>query len=136
MRVLGIEAQDIRFITLGLKTDEGIIEEVKKETEPDAHMRAIHTFLLEHDLSPSDLDAVFVVTGPGSFTASRVSTTIANAISFTQRIPILSAENPDRRPLRSFLEALTLPAFGASPQFAAPTYDQPPRITKPNKSQS
>ncbi len=40
----------------------------------------------------SDLAAIFVVAGPGSFTGLRVGVTIANALAFAAKVPLLSCD--------------------------------------------
>ena len=41
-------------------------------------------------LKPQDIDKIFVVTGPGSFTGIRVGLTVAKTMAYTLNIPIVS----------------------------------------------
>ena len=65
------------------------MKEEQIDSSPEGYLHALDTKLQEWDIDQSTLSGLIVVTGPGSFTASRVSTTIANSIAFTQSIPVV-----------------------------------------------
>ena len=123
---LFFSAQDIQCITFGLVKDQTLFCEKTFDVPPENYLASLHTFLLEQSLSVSDIKRVFVVNGPGSFTASRVSVVIANTIAFTQQIGMVSIENPDRRPMRELMETVLQ---SKEQTFVVPAYDRPPNIT-------
>ena len=41
------------------------------------------------ELKPKDIDKIFVVTGPGSFTGIRVGLTVAKVMAYSLNIPII-----------------------------------------------
>ena len=88
MTLLAICSQDINSITLGLKKDGDFIERQFDDIQPDDQLKMIDIFLSEQNALLDDLTGIVVVTGPGSFTASRTSVVIANTIGFTKSIPI------------------------------------------------
>lgn len=120
--------QDIRFLSLALVRDGLVDRERTDEVSPERYLAAVDAALREWNVAQGELDAVAIVTGPGSFTASRASVTIGNAIAFARSIPIISLENPDRASVRDL--AALLPSIVPNPNgFAVPTYDRPPHIT-------
>ncbi len=122
---LVICAQDIGAIAFGL-VQEGVVErEQSVQTPPEGYLAALAQTLARWKVKLGDLREVVVVTGPGSFTASRVSTTIANGLAYAQGIPVIGIENKDHLPLRD-LPLQTLPA-GSS--HTLPSYDRPAQIT-------
>lgn len=132
--MLAICSQDIQDISFFLSSDHGGTEKRYTDTPPEAHLQALDAFLQEQGVALSSVSAVLVVTGPGSFTASRVSTTLANALAFSQHIPILGIENPERKPLSEIVaEAFSQP-FPPIGHFAVPSYDRPANITVPKPS--
>ena len=48
----------------------------------------IEQILAEHKLKPTDLTAINVTTGPGSFTGLRVGATVANTLGYLLDIPV------------------------------------------------
>ncbi len=60
-------------------TDE-IIEPAKPRSQ--VTLLLVEKMLKKNNLRPQDLDEVFVNTGPGSFTGTRVGVAIANALGF------------------------------------------------------
>lgn len=124
---LFIAAQDIGSITVGLGDAHGMHMERTLTASPERYLAAIDEAFAAWGIVPSDIRSVLVVTGPGSFTASRVSTTIANALAFSQGVPVIGVENPNHLPLRDLLA-------GEGPQAGpcvTPTYGRPPEITRP-----
>lgn len=64
------------------------------------HLRAqvllplLDEMLREHDRSVSDITAITVVTGPGSFTGLRVGIAVANALGAMLQIPVNGSRTP------------------------------------------
>ncbi len=126
---LAIASQDISELILALFDGKNIVQSEVFLVPPEQHLDSLDKALEKWGLSIQDLKGVIVVTGPGSFTASRVSVTLANSLALTQKIPVWGLENTDKRPLGDLLaevDLLQLPEQG----FVLPSYDRPPMITK------
>ena len=127
--VLVMMGQDIRELSVALSRDGRVAESKTLAASPESYLRDVATALSDWGVTLDDLNAVAVVTGPGSFTSSRVSVTIANAIAFAKGIPVIGIPNPERLDI----VALTVPAnLPPADRFAVPVYDRPPHITAPN----
>jgi len=128
---LFFSAQDISSIEVGLLDAEGRLLAFRKtETTPEKYLATISGFLAEQQVFAEVLEKIIVVSGPGAFTASRLTVTIANALSFAKNIPVVGVENPKRRGGEDLIQK-----FGkdwvrtTSAGFVNPTYDRPPNIT-------
>lgn len=66
-----------------------------KNNEAEKLMPAIKSILGKSNLAFKDLGKVIVIRGPGSFTGLRVGITVANLISYLQKIPIYSIDMYD-----------------------------------------
>lgn len=127
---LVISGQDIRSMTCGVFDGVVMSHEQTLRATPEQYLASLDQLLRDWDLSTHQFDGVIVVTGPGSFTASRVSTTIANGVAFAKSIPVFALENPERLPLSDLLARNELlPA-----SYAIPAYDRPPHITRSTKN--
>ncbi|MBI4435717.1 hypothetical protein HY630_03530 [Candidatus Uhrbacteria bacterium] len=126
---LVICAQDIRAISFGLVGEKGIQREETVETQPEGYLAALDQTLAQWNVVPSDLRGIIVVTGPGSFTASRVSTTIANGLAYTLVIPVVGIENKDHVSMRD----LPLQDLPVGSGHTLSSYDRPPEITTSRK---
>ncbi len=129
MLILLISGQDIRSLSLGLVREGRLLEERTVFAPPERYLSEIVAALGDWNVRVEDFDAIAVVTGPGSFTSSRISTTIANALAFAKGIPVFGIENPERKELRELATTVGNAKFPAADQFAIPTYDRPPHIT-------
>ena len=123
---LVLSAQDIKEITFGLMDERGLREERTVATQPEGYLAALKDTLDQWKISLSELTGMIVVTGPGSFTASRVSTTIANGLAFARGFCVVGIENPDRLPLTELLKQMPV----EETTYVLPAYDRPPEITK------
>lgn len=126
---LVIAAQDIAAITLGLVEGGSVKEEKTIQASPEGYLAALDQTLREWSVTPADIEMVIVVTGPGSFTASRVSTTLANGLGFAWGVPVIGIENPTHLALHQ----LDLSVLQTSICSAIPTYGRPPEITVAKK---
>ncbi len=90
MNVLIIDSSDNKQITVGLEIDGEEYENTKKITSGSSQvvLPMINSILKKHKLSLKDIYEIEVNTGPGSYTGLRVGIAIANALSFTLRIPV------------------------------------------------
>ncbi len=90
--ILNIESStDICSISIAI---DGETKYIKESKEPRSHTRLM-TILIkecmdEAGLSFSELDAVAVSAGPGSYTSLRIGATTAKGIAFSQDIPMIS----------------------------------------------
>ncbi|MBI2473029.1 hypothetical protein HYV70_00530 [Candidatus Uhrbacteria bacterium] len=127
---LVICAQDIQNISFGI-VEEGCLIKQKQfvSSFPEDYLLLLNDTLGEWGMKDheQEFEGVIVVTGPGSFTASRVSTTIANGFAFTRSIPVIGLSNPQRLDLASLLSVNRSTNLGAD--FVLPTYNRPPNIT-------
>jgi len=128
---LVIAAQDIKGISFGLIRDGALVGEVEATGEPDRYLALLDAALKLWHVGPTDLTQVAVVTGPGAFTASRISTTVANAIAFSRRIPLVAVANPGRKSLEQLIVSDEFRSATPVEGFAVPVYDRPPHITLP-----
>ncbi|MFC1787842.1 hypothetical protein ACFLZY_01330 [Patescibacteria group bacterium] len=134
MRFLLIKAQDIKEISLALlDQDQGsgfpkLVFESKTTAQPEEYLKEISLAVREWGIGFEELSGVIVVTGPGSFTSSRVSLTIANTIGFTHGLPIVPIENNNHLKIKELIMNLDLNDLPQVNTFAQPTYNQPPQI--------
>ena len=79
--------------------------------------------LTEWESTPADVQGIAVVVGVGSFTATRVATTIANAWAYVHHVPVIGVGTDE------ILDMATLPArFKTAPRFLSATYSGAPAI--------
>lgn len=130
MSVLLIAAQDLRPLRLGLVENDVLLRETTADVPPEGYLNALDATLKEWKLTWRDFTAIAVVAGPGAFTASRVSTVLADTLAFVANCPVLALENPEKRPLAELAASLSK---GAPKAFAVPVYNRPPNITKPSR---
>ena len=124
-----IAAQDIGVMSLGLLSEQSELIEEAFPIAPEQYLQTIDQFLEKHQIQLEKVKRILIVPGPGSFTASRVSVTIANTIAFTHKIPMISIPNPEKKSLRELCIDLS---HQNPPEtlFVAPLYDRPPMITQ------
>ncbi len=76
----------------------------------------------------SKLTGIIVFSGPGSFTGLRIGVTTANAIAYTEKIPIVGADGDDW-----LTDGAKKLADGQNDKIVLPEYGAPPHITAPRK---
>ncbi len=134
--ILFLGAQDLSFFWLGLIEGLQFIRLEKYSVSPEGYLMQIDHFLLKQGQQSKDLEGICVVTGPGSFTASRISLTIANTLHFVHGTPLFVLENPDHLAPTELLSSQGLGSSVTSEQFAHVSYDRPPHITQPRGDKS
>lgn len=122
---LVIAAQDIASVTFGHIDGGNLKAQTTIQTSPEGYLSALDRLLRGWSVARADIEGVIVVTGPGSFTASRVSTTIANGLGFSLDVPVVGIENPQYLPLNQ----LDLSAIESTVGYVIPKYNRPPEIT-------
>jgi len=96
MNILYIDTSSNREITVAIESN-GKKDEVTKVLESHRDqvvLPLILELLNKHQLVFGDLEAIEVNPGPGSFTGLRVGVAIANALSYSLKIPVNGTRNP------------------------------------------
>jgi hypothetical protein len=130
--MLVISSQDIGSISLALVQGKTLVQHEDFLVPPEEHIKSVDTALKDWGVGVDDIESVLVVTGPGSFTASRVSTTVANAIAFVKQVPVYGVENPEKLSVADLVGQFDPETVGQIGVVDA-TYDRPPTITQPKK---
>ena len=91
-RILCIEAgTDVGSVALG---ENGKLVSLRENTEGREHARNLAVYvdeiLRENDLDASDLDAVAIGKGPGSYTGLRICTALAKGLCYGAQIPLIA----------------------------------------------
>lgn len=127
---------------LGLRTDspvaefylyEGATERATQHWQADRELargilRKLEEFLAENDVTFTELSGLFVFQGPGSFTGLRIGLSVANTMSYSLSIPIVSSLGDNW-----VIEGVTQLQNGQNDNVVLPEYGAPARITRPTK---
>jgi tRNA threonylcarbamoyladenosine biosynthesis protein TsaB len=104
-------------------------------TEWEAHRqlaRTVHekvrVILDEIKGSWTDIEGIAVYKGPGSFTGLRIGASIANALAYGLKVPVISASGENW--IKDGIQAL---ASGKGQNIVLPEYGSDPNITQPRK---
>jgi tRNA threonylcarbamoyladenosine biosynthesis protein TsaB len=105
------------------------------ETKWAAHLKLAETLnskieeiLSKSSISYGNLDGIAIFKGPGSFTGLRIGISVANALAYAQRVPVVARGGEDW--VKDSIEALNK---GADDKVAVPEYGAAARTTKPSK---
>jgi len=129
MEILAIMAQDIKFISLAWWREGEIIDNQDFSVEPDDHLSVLQDFLDKNKKNLKDIDGILVITGPGSFTASRVSVTLVNILAWAKDLSIITLENPNKKTLLELLSENNLKTLNWQKTPVLPVYNRSPNIT-------
>lgn len=99
--------------------------------ESERVLPGLDRLLKEAGKSWEDVEGVFVVRGPGSYTSLRVGITIANTIAWVKKIPMWGVELVGK-PFAQTVSSLDFTQLKKTEQ-VEPLYAAPPKIT-PRKS--
>jgi len=91
-RILCIEAgTDVGSVALG---ENGKLVSLRENTEGREHARNLAVYvdeiLRENDLDATDLDAIAIGKGPGSYTGLRICTALAKGLCYGAQIPLIA----------------------------------------------
>lgn len=86
---------------ISLTMFKGNFVEQKKYPVPNRELLAtIENFLQAHTLHVQDIEGIATLVGVGSFTSTRIATTVANAWAYVKNIPIVGVKAEEVADLR------------------------------------
>ncbi|MDQ5952311.1 MAG: TsaD protein [Patescibacteria group bacterium] len=127
-----VNGQDIARLVVGLldATGEWVVAPEEKAARPEAYLAVLDAFLLEHQVTRSEINAFALVKGPGSATSLRAAHACVNTLAFALGGEVVSFEKAaDERDadMRSRISE------HKGHTFALPTYAHTPNITQTNR---
>lgn len=130
---LYLNGSDLSQLALADLDSEESLKAIK--TPPEGYLKLIDEFLKESNTLPADLEAIYVVTGPGSATALRTMLSIVNTIKFAFNTKVFSVQkNLDEQDSVTIKNLLNKNVDqNADEAFAQPIYESGPRITASKK---
>lgn len=132
-----LSAQDIDSVDIAWIKKNGSVQIYEHlQINPEGYLDSIHHFLNSNDILFRDIRGVIVVNGPGSFTSTRIITTIANSIAFANDIIVVAVENKERKSVYELTKKIKFPLKiqkECNSRFATPVYDRPAHITQSKK---
>lgn len=107
-KILLIDTSSNQKVKVGLQVGREVnyLTSEVKVLKAQAVLPLLDKLLKKKRLQTSDIDAVEVHTGPGSFTGLRVGVAIANTLGFALNIPVNKKKNGE----------IVTPAYEARPQ--------------------
>ena len=129
--ILFLCAQDLGFFWLGLIKDQSFVVLEKINGSPEDILKNLDEFIITNKIDLDKLDGISIVSGPGSFTASRLSLMIVNGLHFTKSIPLFVLENPLKLDPEKLINKCGIGKPLSEQAFAIPDYDRPANITQP-----
>ena len=127
--ILFLCAQDLGFFWLGLIKDQSFVVLEKIYGSPEDILKNLDEFIITNNIDINKLDGISIVSGPGSFTASRLSLMIANGLRFTKSIPIFVLENPAKLDPGTLIKENGIGKQLSDNAYVVPAYDRPPHVT-------
>ena len=88
MKILIIDCSNGNYVSL--ISGDKIFERKNDSKVSDEALKMINDCLTDAKIKTTDLDAIAVSIGPGSFTGIRVGLTIAKTMSFVSKIPLIA----------------------------------------------
>lgn len=92
--ILFINTQDTKKVEVALKKEGEVVDSLEDSNQFGSQvlLPLIEKLLERTNLEYTDLEAIEVTTGPGSFTGLRVGVSVANALAYSLGIPVNSKE--------------------------------------------
>lgn len=125
-------AQNLWEIWIGLTQNEKFTTLIRFDSPPEQYLCKLNQFVLEQSIDLPSLKGISIVTGPGSFTASRISLTMANTLHFIYGFPIFVLENEENLSPNDLWQKKGFGRCLAVNEYAHPYYHRGPHITKPS----
>ena len=125
-------AQDIQELHIAQISDGEIVREQHFAVPPERYLKNFADTLRQWEIGKEEVREMIVVTGPGSFTASRVSVTLANTLAFSQGVKLRGVENKDHLSLTELWSSIK-ESLPDAVSFITPTYDREATITQPKQ---
>lgn len=129
--ILFLDGHDLRFVTLGIIQHDVFLVVETLSAPPEKYLACLQSFCIRHNIQLKELQGVSLVTGPGSFTSSRVSLTIANTLHFVHDLPLFTIENPSQLSPQDLLKDYGIGTPLQNDSYARPCYGRSPHITSP-----
>ncbi len=79
------------FLTIGLLKDEKLIDSIDRRSHNDLStytVNDINELLLKNGVKPKDIEKIYCINGPGSFTGIRIGVTIAKTFAWLNNIKV------------------------------------------------
>ena len=94
-------------------------------------LKIIVKILKKNKVKFEQLEGIFTVAGPGPFTSIRISTAIANTLSYSLQIPVAGLEIKRKKWTQREIvnEGLKQLANATAKEYIKPYYDKEPNIT-------
>lgn len=127
--ILFLSAQDLQTCWMGLVEHDLFRTLESYAVPPEQYLQTLNQFLSQHHLLPEQLSGMYVVTGPGSFTSSRISLTIANTLHFVHQIPLHVLQNPENLHPADLLKRSEGILAVADQEYAHSFYNRPPHTS-------
>ncbi len=90
-------------------------------------LKCIDEFLITQKLKKEDVSGIMVVVGEGSFTSTRLATTVANTFAYVQNVPLLAISKEQAADPQALISELLKQPRG---QYISATYSGVPNIGK------
>lgn len=92
---LGIDTSNVPLSVAVVKDNQLLVEWTSsiKVTHSVGAMPAVEEALKQASINPSEIDAIAVAEGPGSYTGVRIGVTIAKTLAWTLKIPLVGVSS-------------------------------------------
>lgn len=116
MKIIAIDTSTL-VMGIALLDEHRVLGEVTTNSIKNHSVRLmpmISRLMEELELSPSDLDAVVVASGPGSYTGVRIGVTTAKTIAWSRGIPLIGISSLETLAMNGLrFEGMVVPLFDA-----------------------
>ncbi len=104
------------YLYSAISTEDNLLCEIKKEfghTLSEEALPTIVEMFTKNNITPTDIDKIIVVNGPGSFTGIRIGITIAKVYAWTLNIPITTISSLEAMALSKDDNLIHIPVLDA-----------------------